>query len=72
MIYSKVKGDVHFYKWDEIVNIESRFQPPLHYPILKLKNGKNIELYMENINIFMKSFEEYNSSTKKNHHEQTE
>jgi len=69
MIYSKVRGDLCFYKWDEIANVESRFQPPLHYPIVKLKNGKSIKLYMENINQFMKSYEECNSITEKKHHE---
>jgi len=70
MIYSKVWGHLSFVKWDEIAQVDNRFQPPLHYPILRLKNGKAIKLYMENMDTFMKSYEKYNSTIEENgHHE---
>jgi len=37
IIYSKVWDDLSFVKWNEIVQVDNRFQPPLHCPILRLK-----------------------------------
>ncbi len=62
-IYSKRKGIVNFYSWDEIAYIQTTFKAPVFYPQLVLINGETIDLKNTNLMEFEAKIKEYKPET---------
>lgn len=58
-IFSKRKGKISFYKWDEIEEIKTIFHPPIIYPQIVLKNGDTIDLETSNYQILQRDIEQF-------------
>jgi len=59
-IFSRRKGKIDFYKWNQIREIKTIFKPPILYPRIYLNNGSTIDLESASFQKMNKKLEIYN------------
>jgi len=59
-IFSRRKGKINFYTWNQIREIKTIFKPPIFYPRIYLNNGSTIDLELASFNDMNKKLEIYN------------
>lgn len=59
-VFSRRKGKLDFYTWDEIQEIKTIFKPPITYPRIYLLNGSTIDLESASFRNIEKQLKIYN------------
>jgi hypothetical protein len=59
-IFSRKKGKIAFYTWNQIKEIKTIFNPPMDYLTIYLNDGSTVELRSASFNEMKKKLEIYN------------